>query len=146
MWQRFLPSFRQPHETTSLSTTGVCSSQEMMHAVTLAILAERLLKTKHFASASCTASLVLKALTTRPEHADPLAYRMLWVKVLGALATGQEHTALALMEAALLATPSSKKQAARAFQTRIIAMVQRRQIAKHASFTVLSLPAMSVTV
>lgn len=102
-----------------------------MHAITLVVLAEKLLKLRKFEQASKMASTALRAMT--PQH--PLTHRMLWVKVLSALGLGNNVLALHGLEAAMATTPAHKQGVARAYKHRVLNAVhkQQRRVASDAS-------------
>lgn len=92
-----------------------------MHAITLVVLAERLLKLRKFEAASKTASIALRAM--KPQH--QLTHRMLWVKVLSALGMGNHVLALSGLEAAMATTPANKQAVARAYRLRVLSTVHK---------------------
>lgn len=94
-----------------------------MHAITLVVLAERLLKLRKLEQASKMASTALRAMT--PQH--QLTHRMLWVKVLCALGMGNHVLALSGLEAAMATTPAEKQGVARAFKLRVLSAVRKHQ-------------------
>lgn len=94
-----------------------------MHAITLVVLAERLLKLRKFEQASKMASTALRAMT--PQH--PCTHRMLWVKVLSALGMGNHVLALHGLEAAIATTPANKQGVARTYKQRVLVAVRKHQ-------------------